>query len=374
MKFDKNNIPKEVVDVEAYEKFLELQNSIDFASDRYYQTSDPKLKVDLMCVPSILRRQMRHLPSGEIESIIEKTTKFRTLLSYRRVEEVKAFGLNISKDKTLNNSVLEIKKAEILDYFGRYFKPTEVHRIIMEDWGYKSIPYNQVRDFFKANQDTINELQNNYRASYSNVRLGLKRSRLDELSWLYEDRKKRYGTNPTQSEANLLKGLLESIKREVEGDLVLNAKVQVDIQQTINFQLQNELMKDLNVTKLVLSRLAGIENINQMMLLSRLSNSFYSKFTGFRVADKDRFTDEIPYPSGVLYELDRIAEKTEEIEKNDNVLKTLPIITEERKNEVLSLKDKLLKELKSKREIVVSTEHNINKYEQQVDLELNNED
>jgi len=164
----------------------------------------------------------------------------------------------------------------------------------------------------------------------------------------------------------MLISLLESIKKEVEGDIVINGKIEVNVEQTINMQIQQQIFKDLNITSLVLARVAAKHNVDPVKLMTKLALSQYAKFAGFEEPDVSREDDTITYPSQISYDLDairKIAEANEskeerEIEGEQVVVKKADksvkakLIAKINKNKEKkeTVKDKLLKDLDKKKE------------------------
>ena len=186
----------------------------------------------------------------------------------------------------------------------------------------------------------IDELKKDWEQDYSDIRLGHRRSRLDELSWLYGKTKDKYKGYESREDAKLLLQILDHIKKEVDGDLVINGKIQVDIEQTINLQIQIEMIKEFNITAFIIAKIAGKLNINPLFLMSRLAHSHYAKFTGFAAANKDEMTEaEIYSPTSIVYNWEEIVNSNTILVQRDKELMQLPsisdavIITEERNGE-----------------------------------------
>ena len=104
-----------------------------------------------------------------------------------------------------------------------------------------------------------------------------------------------------------------------------NGKIQVDIEHTLTVQIQQEMIKGFNITAYIVSRLAGKLNVNPIFLLSRLANSHYAKFTGFKGATRDEMTeDEIYSPTSIAYDWEKIVVDNERYAEEDKQLQALP--------------------------------------------------
>jgi len=335
-----NKIPERVSNLEAWNDYLEMQEALNNCKERIYKTSIEDLFIDFLTPSSIIAKMVIDLPQSEKDFIENQAHKFSVLKglvlakkreSYITVESAKDF-----------DDVLKLRQIEILEYFGRFFKVSEVLKIINVDWGY-SITRAKLETFVKANQEKIIELQDTFKKDYSDIRLGYKRSRLDELSYIYKVIKSKFEEHELREDAKTLQSLLESIKKECDGDLVVNIHGKIDIEHNITFQVQNELMKDFNITALIINKMSGRLGVNPNFIQSRLMNSHYAKFTGFKglKAGEDRLTDEIYSPSGITYNLDDIENKNIEITREEDKLKNLPIIEQVEEVQILSFRDKL---------------------------------
>lgn len=353
-------LPQHVVDEEAYLEFIQLQNELSEHPDKIYECSNGK-KLNLAASVHILKRQFIPLKLSDDEQtkILNIASKIRELIARMTIAKRKAYGtLEGAKGVTHGLGPVSVKQAEVLDMMGRFFKDDEIHKTICVDWGF-DISLEAVRGFRKQNIDKITELQREYEQSFSDVRLGKRRSRLDEYTWLYNTTKSSFVKTESKEDRKFLKELLESIKKEVDGDLVINGKMQLDIQQTINMTVQQDMLKDLNITQLVLSRIAGRLNVNPMLILSRLARSHYAKFTGFSPATKDEMdNDEIYYPSGIALDFEKLLEDNARIVELEAGYAQLPEVTDVPK--VLSLKEQILAKMNHQKQIL-----NIDQYQKE---------
>lgn len=345
---------EEIIDNASHKKYLALKKELYESPDRYYQLSTEDFKIDLFATVSILQKQCKNkkVPDEEFDIILEKASVFRVKLGDLAALKKKALAKKINLEVLDDGryiSKIEVKRAEILGLFGKMFSVTEVHKVLVTDWGLKDVSYNELLAYYKRNIDRITELQNDYKnKTNEDFRLGFKRSRLEELTWLYNINKDEILKYQSIERTKVLQSLLESIKKEIEGDLVINGKFQVDIEETINFKVQQDLIKDFPLGVIILAKLAGKRNINPMVLLSRLANSHYSKFTGFRTPTNSMHTDEIDYPSALIYNIDDLEKKNAEITKKDEELGQLQEIPEEKVEVLLSLKDRILQDIRNR--------------------------
>jgi hypothetical protein len=320
--------PKDVIDKDAYVKYVELYEELENDENKIFQTSNPNLKINLTGVVYIIKKQIINLPQEEQDEILKQASIYRGKVITIGHAKTKAFGNLKVKTDDDGNPDFSAKQAEILDLFGRFYTIPEVHKICITQWQ-SPISQNQLRIFFDNNRNMIDELRKEYEQDYADVRLGKRRSRLDEMSWIYSKTKDKYNLYEAREDAKLMLQILEQIKRECDGDIVINGKIQVDIEQTINLQIQQEMIKEFNITAFIIAKMAGRLNINPMFLISRLSHSHYAKFTGFTSATKEEMTEgDIYSPTGIVYDWNAIVQSNANLEIEDKKLQELPTITE----------------------------------------------
>lgn len=340
--------PKGVTDEAAYLEYLQAKEAVEKHEQRFYKTSDGKV-VDLMATAHIINKQIKDSSQDDQIAIKKLISEFRSLIGKMTSLKRKAWGTlreEISK-QTGGLGPLVDRQMEVIELFGRFYTASEIHRIIVHDWGY-NIGLDSINNFRKKNIEKITELQKDFEESYSDVRLGKRRSRLDEYTWLYNKTKEKYVSNEAREDAKLMQSLLESIKKEVDGDLVINGKLKVDIEHTINMQVQSDMLKDFNITALIIARLAGRMNVNPMLLLSRLSRSQYAKFTGFGGASKSEMdNDEIYSITNLTYDFDRIVQLNQARVDEENELKKLPQISDESVSKGLTVKEMMMNKVKN---------------------------
>lgn len=357
-KYEGVDFPNDVVNKDAYVEWLESQKELENDA-RYVQTSDKDLTVDLCFIPTQLNKAIKHLPNDERDVLLEGASHWRGLITKSMHIKKKAFGPSLSGPNSWGQPLgpAHIKKAEIMDLFGRMYKPSEVHRIISMEWNYQ-VSLDQVSRFYKKNIDKITELQEEFKTKFSDIRLGHKRSRLDELSYMYDIRKGKYKDNGhSLSDEQQMMKVLEQIKKEVEGDLVINGKVKIDIEHSIKVTVHQQHMKELNITALIISRMAGRLNVDPNFIISRLAHSRYAQFAGFGGASMDEMqNEEIYYPTNIAYDMNSIEDNARMVQLEDERDSTLkPVAVSEN----LSLRDKLALKLKAKQDAVTNSKINV---------------
>lgn len=305
-------VPDDVKDHQAYKTYSDLCNSPELNEKRYYQASDDE-EYDLLCAMNILRKTTAHLSDSEQTKIQEEARKRRSIIGKISVWKRKAYGLAGAAAKhkeSFLDKLINEKSAELIELFGRYFSITEVHKICVQDWGYDVTPF-MIRKFYEQHQAPIKEKQEVFKRDFSDLRLGYKRSRLDEYHFLYNNRRQKYIASDSREDYKLLLSTLDAIRKEVEGDkIVIEGNMDVNIQHTIVHHIQKELLQSMSLNTIVLTRICGKQGIAPEFLLAKLSASYYNKFNSF-INEQPDYNGEVVYPSEQVYDMDRIKQLNE---------------------------------------------------------------
>ena len=310
---------EEITNLEAYDKFQKLQKSTWLNGQRFHHASD-NTELDLLISDGNFKKRIKHLPIDEQGAILAR--KYVAITYYQKMmrERQKSIGKAV-RNMNFSNIVIEHRKTEILELFGRMHSIDEVHKICLEDWGLE-VTISGLEQFRKANLEKITELQTEYTKNFTNVRLGYKRSRLDEYSWMYQETKEAYLKSKSREDKKFMKDLLESIKREVEGDLIrVEGDIQMNIEATLNVHITREVMRRLPIHEIIITRLAAKTGINPLMMLYRLQKSYYAKFTGYAPLAPGESHEELvtEYPSAFVYDLDKLQVMNQNRVINDGI-------------------------------------------------------
>lgn len=357
--------PKGVVNTDDYNKYLVYKERWENHPQRFYKKKikDKRIEIDLASskdeVKSIL--DSSSLSQKEKDEILKINNEIILLIQTAVLHKKRAFGDNrvLLTEAGFVADELSGVTPIILDLSGRFYKPEEIHRVLCEDFEITSVTVNQIKNVVKDNLSKIKSLQEDYQKDYSDVRLAYKRSRLEELQQMYNNRKSQYNKNNyNREDEKALLGLLESIKKEIQGDMVINANVNLQIEEKSNFFIEQEMLKSLNISMFVLARICGRMNVNPNLVLSRLAHSRYAQFSGYseKGLSPTAATDPIDYASNIVYNWPQIEAQNEERVKEETTLAKLPEIETPK---VLTLKDKLRKRLESAKQPLEEGKNNL---------------
>lgn len=357
--------PKGVINTDDYNKYLVFKEKWENHPQRFYKKKikDKRIDIDLALskdkVESILK-SISNISKEDKEEILKINNEINFLIKTSVLYKKRAFGDSriLLTESGFVADELSGMTPIILDLAGRFYKVEEIHRVLHEDFEVTSITINQIKNVVKDNLSKIKSLQEEFQKDYSDVRLAYKRSRLEELQQMYNNRKSQYNKNYNREDEKALLGLLESIKKEIQGDLVVNANVNLQIEEKSSFFIEQEMLKNLNISMFVLARICGKMNVNPNLVLSRLAHSRYAQFSGYseKGLSPTVASDPIDYASNIVYNWQQIEIQNEERIKEEKELATLPEI---KSPKVLSLKDKLKKRLEDAKQPLKESKNNI---------------
>jgi len=366
-------IPEEVDNIEAYRAWEALK--VEIEDQKWYEHPNLEEELNLCAIQSKARYKWEHLSQEDQDEISIMYQNMRKKVANLGVLKRKAFNLHRGNGRSSLTVIMgKEKEAELLELFGAFHTVEDVHRVVLQDWGF-DVSFSLINSFRNKNIDKILQKQEDFKRDFSHLRLTHKRSRIEELTWMYEVRKSKYEqNNNSREDEKLLKQTIEQIKREVEGDkVVIDGKIELDIKQTLNLHTQKEIMGRLNLLTIVVSRIAAQVNINPIWIMTKLVNSYYSKFSGMQKPDNNIMSDEIMYPNNIVYNFDDIESMHENMKLEQLPLKVLHTEVEpddkqkahEAKHRLKKLLDKKrnqIEESRIKTEAIIPSDKKINKH------------
>tara|TARA_R110000744_G_scaffold172716_5_gene291457 strand:- start:1460 stop:2557 length:1098 start_codon:yes stop_codon:yes gene_type:complete len=306
------SIPDGVVDVKAYKLYLESTKNLSELGDLSMDVSDKFLdKIKVSQPWGRLSKVISHLPKKEFLQIEAAAKNYRSLKSSQNAQKNKAFGVKSGGVFSMQETLLDKRKTEITRMFGKFFTVDDVWKTVNQKWGY-NVSKALVEKFLKDNIDNITEQQDEHKNNMDDVRLFHKKSRLEELLGLYNKASAKYDATSNREDGKFAAQLLAQVQKEVEGNkLIIDGKMQIDIQATVSMQIQFEIQKKTNLLDIIVARASAVLGVNPRFLLMRMHTSRYAKLTGMALlTDEDKSlsnpNDMIDYPSSSNYSLDEL--------------------------------------------------------------------
>jgi hypothetical protein len=359
---EENNIPEQVIDKEAYEKYQKYVNlpSITLPG-RLIETSDIHTTIDPFTKRDIIEKDIIHLPEDEQQDIIKKV-KARCRIQEEMITlRTKAYGLkrdytSLSDERI--KMILDERSAEILEYYGRYYENGDILKIINVEWGY-NINEKSLNNFKKKNTEKIKRIQESYRKDLNGSKLYHKRYRLEELAELYRGRKENYQKTNAREDVKIMASILKQAREEAEANEInIKGEFTHNVELSINQHLEKEVQLDLVLKEIILARVSHRLGVNPAYLLNRLRNSVYASFTGFASPQGALYDQEIVYPSTMVYNWKEIekAQKKEYTQFEE--------VKEAEKDKLGSLKEELKAKLERKKSAIGKIKNRIENREE----------
>lgn len=303
--------PSKVVDIVAHAEFIRMsQIKILTKEGRMYPCSDGS-RVNLSQPIMYFQEKITHLSKEEQKFILGRKSLWAKLHARLIAKKRKAFGNTTqlpNVDKRIVNAVmmLEERGKEIRGLYSRMFSPEEVQKIVVEEFKLPCTLETAVY-FRKKHLKVITQGIERFKRDYSEMRLGHKRGRMEELVWLYRLAKDKYSSTDGHSHREFMLKLLEQLRKESEGDVIkVEGNIDLKIEATINHHMRAEVMAGLSISQIIIGRVAAKMNVQPYILTNRLAKSAYSKFNGMLGDVKDAEYEELKYPSASPYEYDAI--------------------------------------------------------------------
>lgn len=342
-----------VVDQEAYNEYLRLSKNPLLNEKKMQLCSDGKY-YNIAKMPHHLQEDIKHLPIDEQKKMMSLKKVYFSLNNKRTGLLRRAHGANVkgNGEQATNHrlKVLDVKKAELIELFGRMFSSSEVHELVLKTWKL-NVNKDTLIEWRKAHQDEVNIRIEEHKRTYSDIRLSHKRSRLEELSWLYTQRKAIYNMTKKGDDHRLLLQTIEAIKREVEGDrIVFDGQMNINLEATIDGHVKNEILSHISILEIVLARVAAKTGIDPVGLIKNVSDGFY--FNKLYAEDVDH--EEVKaYPSAQVYDFDRITRINKQRDEQKQIQKVNGLTSIKKPNPVdvqlgQEIKDILMKRIQEK--------------------------
>ena len=307
---DKIEIPKEVVNPQAYKRMIALMRHPILQNTIYVSSEGDEINIAML--PHRLELKIAHLSPKEQDTVREIKRKYNQMRARITTEKAAAFGHSGRNGGRTKEELIKFQErspfeTDIIELLGRMFTITEVVQILGEENG-AVVTEKDVKKVFKEHIVEIEKLREEFRNKVTDVRLYNKRPRLEELAWMYGKMKNRFKVNNSSEAYNSMLRTLEQIRKEAEGDiLTVNGVVDINIEAQIQEHIQQEIYKTINLKEIILGRVAARMGYDPAKLIAGLHNSYYAKFV--QISGDFEEDAEMVYPSSQAYDFTQIEMK-----------------------------------------------------------------
>lgn len=343
------NLP--IVDQVAYDELQKLLEHPLFTTKRTYTGSDG-VKYSLGQIHTMLQKKIMHLPQEEQAKVMKWKEMYYQLTSKKMNLLRKAYGNHNKKISQRLTSPLDSKKQEIVELFGRMFTIAEVYRVCIEKFKFNKLNKNELIDFRTRHLEEITQKLEVFKREFTDLRLAIKKGRLEEMVQLYGDRKKIYEITKKADDHRLLLATLQQIKGEAEVDVLrIEGDININVDNVIRNQVEQDILKTINIKEIVLARIAARANVPVKMFLGQIEKSWYNRIFSEEATEDAEF-EEIKSPSVQTYDFARIAQINEQREANKQLeisdIEKSEILTPIESERSMTLKQALLQKIKEK--------------------------
>lgn len=301
---DKNGVLPGVNSIEDYYIYLlHLNNPIH---KQKLRIGDEVNKLNNLTNPSLRAAITRNkLDRKEEEKVRDTFTTYTNFRNRQNGYYKKAF--NSSKSETqgvtaMKHLIYGGYEKEIITLYGKMFTTGEILEICLSEYNLKGLKRFHLEDLRKQNEDEIYKMQEEHKRSFSDLRLSHTRSRLEELIWLFHNRKRLYQASKSGNDHRLLLQTLQQIKTEADVDVErLDGGLNSNLESALNEHIRKDIIKNLQIKEIIISRLCSKFNRNPFDIIKGLSESIYRKSI-----DNPEYAEEITFPSTQSYDFDKI--------------------------------------------------------------------
>ena len=343
---DKIEIPKEVVNPQAYKRMIALMRHPILQNTIYVSSEGDEINIAML--PHRLELKIAHLSPKEQDTVREIKRKYNQMRARITTEKAAAFGHSGRNGGRTKEELIKFQErspfeTDIIELLGRMVTITEVVQRLGEENG-AVVTEKDVKKVFKEHIVEIEKLREEFRNKVTDVGLYNKRARLEELAWMYGKMKNRFNVNNSSEAYNSMLRTLEQIRKEAEGDiLTVNGVVDVNIEAQIQEHIQQEIYKTINLKEIILGRVAARMGYDPAKLIAGLHNSYYAKFV--QISGDFEEDAEMVYPSSQAYDFTQI-----EMKANRNpVPMKQEEPTEEEKSSAFNIKALFLKKIEQQK-------------------------
>lgn len=309
------DVPEDVLRLETWKQYRRKKIEFDKMPERTFvfkaknQVRLPYPNLKMYC-------KNNNIKGAELTTVMAADAKLRKLQgTLSSLKQKSRIAPELSAGALRNpNYVLQQYESYILELYGRFLNPRQVHRKLVEEK--INLNYTTVSHFFQVHKEKIREIRNRSKEEIDDLSVGIKRGRLEVLDFLLGDLRELYDNQTDYQKLQFskeIRGIVDQARKEVEGDeLKLTINGRIDINATIEGSMREDtILQDLTIIQIVISRVCARTGIPYMKLATRLSNSFYSKFNGFK---KNTNLKEDPiYPSAFNYDIFEMKPRIDEL-------------------------------------------------------------
>ena len=287
-----------------YKLWIEKSEELENHPLRYYTVTDyfgDVQRIDCTGIWKINWKRLRNFKVEDQEHYDEVKRRGQILQKLKNDKGLLNRKWNIGlTGKSGNKNVLDFKKGDILEAFGRYKNLDEVMALIKE-WGF-NVSVVSLNKFYGEHLDDIKDRRMRFSASAKDYYLATEAGRVETLSALFVRLKELFDETDNVKYASEIRAIVEQVRKEVKGDEIkLTVDGKIDLTATLQAnRTLIELNQRLSVNSFIIGLVAAKKGVNPGDIQAQLASSFYSNYNGFGKLSED----EIKLPSNLISSYD----------------------------------------------------------------------
>ena len=304
---------KKAKSIGLWKKWLELEGDPVLNELASYTSEDGNMVINIADLIYRVREKARMLPEEEGAKVLEMKDTYQHIRGKAGLMKQKAFGLKMGRGKGVKKpereAILHGHQQQVLELYGRMFSPQEVHRVCVEEWKI-TCSLKDVVDFREKHLKAITGRIEEFKRSFEDIRLAIKKGRIEELVWIYTRVKDSFIATGSKSDRDFLVKALEQLRKETEGDVLkVEGDLTLKVEVNVNVHLQKEVINKLNLTQIIIGRVCSRMEKQPMDMIKQLSDSAYHRFNGLtdlQDETQDVEYEDLTYPSSKPYDFHAI--------------------------------------------------------------------
>lgn len=304
-------IPDELKDAsnqakKYYLKWLEKSKEIENHKLRFYTAVDKHGDPHTVDCLGVWRQlflkfdKLKGIPESDYDEVQRRCLILHKLKT-EKGQLNRKWSREINKNHQKRGGVLEFRKGDILESFGRYMNVDQVGALIKE-WGL-SVSRSKLQEFYYANKEEIDERRARFAATEKDFYLATGAGRIESLSYLFTKIMELFESTDNVRYAAEVRAIIEQVRKEVKGDEIrLTVDGKIDVTATIQAnRTVHEMNQKIPINLFIVALVSAKKGIDPVNMMTQLGNSFYSRYNGFQQLED---ADKIKLPSHLIASYD----------------------------------------------------------------------
>ena len=272
--------------------------------------------IDLSGIWTVIERQLKKakVKSPTILAEYQKRNSHFSGVYFELEKTKKLLDKELTGHTHRRNPVLKEKAEWICQQAGEFVSVKELHYELTMRQGY-SITISTLRSFIAENKGRIDKFREDYKNELLSSSIVVDSGRLKFWLEAYNHYYRRWVHDFKISDFNVCAKIVNEVRSEIKGDLVIRLDGKIDINHSIEINKNlAQRFGELNVNMIIIGLAAQKNKVNPVKLYAQLANSYYNRWNG--VAEQPLDTsdkDQIVPISGFIknYDWDSIKAKNE---------------------------------------------------------------